>query len=90
MMATTAARPQLLTVSEAAALLNVNERTVRRWIDAESIPYLELPSGSYRIPQGALLASLRGNYDLGAELRELDKRNAGLTEEQVQAALAEE
>jgi len=89
-MATTAARPQLLTVSEAAALLNVNERTVRRWIDAESIPYLKLPGGSYRIPQGALLASLRGNYDLAAELRELDERNAELTDEQVQAALAEE
>jgi excisionase family DNA binding protein len=89
-MATTTARPQLLTVSEAAALLNVNERTVRRWIDAESIPYLELPGGSYRIPQGALLASLRGNYDLAAELRSLDERNADLTEEQVQAALSEE
>jgi excisionase family DNA binding protein len=89
-MATTAAKPQLLTVSEAAALLNVNERTVRRWIDAESIPYLELPGGSYRIPQGALLASLRGNYDLGAELRELDERNAELTDEQVKAALAGE
>jgi DNA binding domain, excisionase family len=88
-MATTAARPQLLTVSEAAALLNVNERTVRRWIDAESIPYLELPGGSYRIPQGALLASLRGNYDLAEELRELDKRNAELTDEQVQAALTD-
>ena len=89
-MATTAARPQLLTVGEAAALLNVNERTVRRWIDAESIPYLELPGGSYRIPQGALLASLRGNYDLAGELRKLDERNADLTDEQVQAALAEE
>lgn len=89
-MATTAARPQLLTVSEAAALLNVNERTIRRWIDAETVPYLKLPSGSYRIPQGALLASLRGNYDLGAELRELDERNANVTDEQVQAALAED
>lgn len=86
-MATTAARPQLLTVSEAAALLNVNERTVRRWIDAESIPYLELPGGSYRIPQGALLASLRGNYDLAAELRKLDERSAELTDEQVQTAV---
>jgi excisionase family DNA binding protein len=89
-MATTAARPQLLKVSEAAALLKISERTVRRWIEAESIPYLKLPSGSYRIPQGALLASLRGNYDLGAELRELDQRNAELTDEQVLAALAEE
>jgi excisionase family DNA binding protein len=77
-------------VSEAAALLKISERTVRRWIEAESIPYLKLPSGSYRIPQGALLASLRGNYDLGAELRGLDERNAELTDEQVLAALGED
>ena len=90
-MATTAARPQLLTVSEAAALLNVNEKTIRRWIEAESIPFVKLPgAGSYRIPQGALLSSLRGNYDLGAELRELDQQNADLTDEQVEAALAED
>ena len=57
-------------MSEAATLLNVNERTIRRWIDAEWIPYLELPGGSYRIPQGALLASLSGNYDLAAERRD--------------------
>ncbi len=86
-MPTTAARPHLLTVSEAAELLNVSERTVRRWIEAESIPYLELPGGGYRIPQGALLSSLRGNYDLAAELRELDERHASVTDEQVQAAM---
>lgn len=89
-MPTTAARPQLLTVREAAELLNVNQRSVRRWIEDETIPYLKLPSGSYRIPQGALVSSLRGNYDLAAELRELDQRNAELTDEQVQAALAED
>jgi excisionase family DNA binding protein len=88
-MATTASKPQLLKVSEAAALLKVSEKTVRRWIEAESIPYLKLPSGSYRIPQGALLASLRGNYDLGAELRDLDTRNAEVTDEQVLAALGD-
>jgi len=89
-VATAAANPQFLTVGEAAALLNVNEQTIRRWIDAESIPYMELPDGSYRIPQGALVASLRGNYDLAAELHELDERNVGLTDEQVQAtALAD-
>jgi excisionase family DNA binding protein len=88
-MPTTAARPQLLTVAEAAALLNVNDRTIRRWIEAEAIPYLELPSGAYRIPQGALLASLRGNYDLAGELRELDERNAEISDEQVRAALTE-
>lgn len=88
-MATAAAEPQLLTVREAAALLNVDERTIRRWIDAESIPYTKLPGGRYRIPQGGLLSSLRGNYDLAAELRELDERNVELTDEQVQAQLAD-
>lgn len=88
-MATAATEPQLLSVREAAALLNVDERIIRRWIDAESIPYTKLPCGFYRIPQGALLSSLRGNYELAAELRELDERNAELTDEQVQAALAD-
>lgn len=88
-MPTTAARPQLLTVPEAASLLSVSDRTIRRWIDAEKIPYLKLPSGGYRIPQGALLASLRGNYDLASELRELDERYAGLSEEQVREAMRE-
>lgn len=88
-MATAAAEPQLLTVREAAALLNVDERTIRRWIDAESIPYTKLSGGFYRIPQGALLSSLWGNYDLAAELRELDERNVELTDEQVQAAVAD-
>lgn len=83
----TAAEPQYLTVCDAAALLNVNEQTIQGWIDTESIPYLELPGGSYRIPQGALIASLRGNYDLAAELRGLDERNAEVTDEQVQAQL---
>lgn len=86
-MATAAAKPQFLTVCEAAALLNVNEQTIQRWIDAESIPYLELSDNSYRIPQSALLASLWVNYDLAAEFRELNERNAELTDEQVQAQL---
>jgi excisionase family DNA binding protein len=37
-MATTPSKPQLLEVSEAAALLKVREKTIRRWIEAESIP----------------------------------------------------
>jgi excisionase family DNA binding protein len=88
-MPTTAARPQLLTVAQAASLLNVSDRTIRRWIEAEKIPYLKLPSDGYRIPQGALLASLRGNYDLAAELRELDERYADLSEEEVREAMSD-
>jgi excisionase family DNA binding protein len=85
-MALTAAQPQLLTVAQAASLLSVSDRTIRRWIEAERIPYVELPSGGYRIPQGALLASLRGTYDLAVELKELDERHQDVTEEQVHSA----
>jgi excisionase family DNA binding protein len=88
-MALTAAQPQLLTVAQAASLLSVSDRTIRRWIEAERIPYVELPSGGYRIPQGALLASLRGNYDLAGELKELDERHRDVSEEQVRSAATE-
>lgn len=86
-MPQTAAAPKLMTVAQAASLLAVSEKTIRRWIDNERIPYLKLPSGGYRIPQGALLASLGGNYALGDELEELDARMAGVTEDEVRAAL---
>jgi excisionase family DNA binding protein len=59
--------PQLLTVAAAAELLNVSHRTVLNWIKRGDIPYIELPGGgkaSYRIPMHALLATLRGNYNL--------------------------
>lgn len=65
----------------------MSEKTIRRWIDAEKIPFLRLPGGQYRIPQGALLASLSGNYDLATELRELDDRYAEVTEDDVHRAL---
>jgi excisionase family DNA binding protein len=70
-------RPRMLTTREAAALLNVSQRTVNNWIHQGSIPYVELPHGEggrpeYRIPELALLRSLAGNYDLAAELKELD------------------
>jgi len=81
--------PRLLTTNEAASLLNVSQRTILNWIKADTIPYVELPSAGkraeYRIPQVALLRSLSGNYDLGAELRSLDEaaEAAGLDEDQV-------
>lgn len=89
-MRVTAAPPTLLTVAQAAALLNVSDKTIRRWIDGEKIPFVELPSGGYRIPQGALLASLRGTYDLAAEIRELDERHADVTDNEVRAALGDD
>ncbi len=88
-MPRTAAAPELLTVAQAASLLKVSDKTIRRWIDAEQIPFLRLPSGSYRIPQGALLASLGGTYDLAGELAALDARSAGISEDDVRRALNE-
>lgn len=81
--------PRFLTTSEAAALLNVSARTIVNWIHAGSIPYIELPSSGrrkdYRIPRMALLESLSGNYDLAAELQQLDRQvaEAGMDEEQI-------
>jgi excisionase family DNA binding protein len=86
-MRTTASRPQLLTVAQAASLLNVSDKTIRRWIEAEKIPFLKLPSGAYRIPQGALLASLQGTYDLAAEISAPDERLADVSEDDVRRAL---
>ena len=85
-MRQTAARPQLLTVAQAASLLNVSEKTVRRWVSDGKVPYVKLPSGGVRIPQGALLASLEGTHDLAAEIAALDARLADVSEDDVRAA----
>jgi predicted DNA-binding transcriptional regulator YafY len=37
-MTLTAPRLQLLTVAQAASLLNVSDRTIRRWIEAKKFP----------------------------------------------------
>jgi excisionase family DNA binding protein len=89
-MPAVAARPRLLTVLQAASLLSVSDRTIRRWIKAERVPFLRLPSGEYRIPQGALLASLRGTYDLAGELRRLEEKHGDLSDEQIAAALGDD
>jgi excisionase family DNA binding protein len=86
-MRQTAARPQLLTVAQAASLLNVSEKTIRRWVEYEKVPHIRLPSKQIRIPLAALLASLQGNYDLASEVAELDARFVDVTEDAVQAAL---
>jgi excisionase family DNA binding protein len=73
-------RPQidLLTVSEAAELLRVSVGTIRNWIGAGSIPYVQLPPvgqrKQYRIPFQGLLGSLEGNYDLRGALQEQNAR----------------
>lgn len=82
-----ASRPQLLTVAQAASLLSVSERTIRRWVADEKVPYARLPGGQIRIPQGALIASLQGNYDLAAESAALEARFADVSEAGIRAAL---
>ena len=87
--------PRLITTKEAADLLRVSPRTILNWIEKGSIPYVMLPySGTrreYRIPVLALLQSLRGNFALADDLRELDKAAAaaGVTDEAL-AALTDE
>lgn len=79
-----------MTVKEAAALLKVSQRTIRRRIATEKLPHLKLPSGQYRIPQTSLLASLSSNYRLAEELAQLDDRFADVTENQVRSALSDD
>jgi excisionase family DNA binding protein len=88
-MPAVASQPILLTVPQAASLLRVSDRTIRRWIEAERIPFLKLPSGSYRIPQGAMLASLRGTYDLAGELQELEAKHSHVSDAEIAEALDE-
>ncbi len=83
----TASLPQLLTVAQAASLLSVSERTIRRWVADEKVPYVRLPSGQIRIPQGALIASLQGNYDLAAQAAAIEARFTGVSEDDIRAAL---
>ncbi len=68
----------LLTVSEAADMLRVSDGTIRNWIAAGSIPYIQLPPvgprKQYRIPLQGLLGSLQGNYDLRDALQEQNAR----------------
>lgn len=81
------AHVDLLTVAEAAGMLRVSEATIRNWIGARQIPYIQLPpSGQrkqYRIPLEGLLASLDGNYDLRGALQEQNARmrEANLSED---------
>ena len=87
MDAAPAVHVDLLTVSEAAEMLRVSDGTIRNWIAAGSIPYIQLPPvgqrRQYRIPLQGLLGSLEGNYDLREALQEQNARmrEANLTED---------
>lgn len=68
-------RPRLITLQQAAELLNVRPQTVMSWIKRDSIPYVQLPTDGqqqpvYRIPLQGLLNSLSGNYDLASAVAE--------------------
>lgn len=52
-------------------------------------PLESVPGGDYRIPLSGLLSSLSGTYRLDEEIRALDERNAGLNDDDIQAAIGE-
>ena len=51
---------RLLKVKEAASILNVDRRTIWRWIKKGRIQAIMLPSGQYRIPESEVVRILRG------------------------------
>jgi excisionase family DNA binding protein len=83
----TASKVHLLTTQEAAGLLRVSPRTVQNWIKRDQVPFLELPGGEYRLPLAGLLESLRGSFDLGQALRDLDAASGAISEADIAAAL---
>jgi excisionase family DNA binding protein len=46
--------PAFLTAKEAAAILGVNVRTVRAWVEEEKLPAFRTPGGCLRIPADAV------------------------------------
>jgi excisionase family DNA binding protein len=82
-------KPQILKVSEAAALLRVSQSTVNNWINAGAVPCITLPGGGRRIPLRGLIASLTTNYDLEGGLTELvaSISEQGITGDQMIEAL---
>lgn len=85
----TASKVQLLTTQEVAELLRVSPRTVQNWIKRDQVPFLELPGGEYRLPLAGLLESLKGSFDLGQALRDLDAASGAISEADISAALGE-
>ncbi len=83
--------PRLISVEEAAALLDVTDTTIRNWIRKDAIPYIELPGGAtrkqYKIPLQGLLNTLAGNYDLASDLQHLDTVFRGRSDETKQEEL---
>jgi excisionase family DNA binding protein len=61
---------QMVKPSEAAAMLGVHDNTVRNWIKAGKVPYVQTPTGHYLLPWTLLLQALRGTYDVSVAVRE--------------------
>ena len=51
-------RPEVLSISETATVCNVTPRTVRRWIDAGTLPSIVLPSGRRAILEADLAGAV--------------------------------
>lgn len=81
------AKTPFVTVREAAGLLKVSDRTIRRWIASEKLPCVKTPSGRHRIPRTLLFVFVRNSDDPFDELTKLDERFFEITEEQVRSAL---
>lgn len=79
----------LLTVGEVSRILRVAESTVRKWIGANRIPFIELPGGDYRIPKKELLRSLRANVDVGEILTRIEARLSSVRETDIEETIAE-
>ena len=60
---------RLLKVKEAASILNVDRRTIWRWIKKGRIQAIRLPSGRYRIPEGEVVKILREGLEKGGRRR---------------------
>jgi excisionase family DNA binding protein len=50
---------KLLTVSEAAERLGINEKTLRKWADHGQIPVVRLPNGYRRFEPAEITRKLR-------------------------------
>jgi putative resolvase len=60
---------RLLKVREAALILNVDRRTIWKWIKEGKIKAVRLPSGRYRIPESEVIRIITGAETL-ADLSE--------------------
>jgi hypothetical protein len=65
----------LFSKSEAARFVAVPEEQVQEWLDAELIPFAQLPDGEYLIPMGGLQCAMTNlpGIDLEADLRSLNE-----------------